>query len=90
MLPSLAPGERLLIWRTPVLEEGDIVALHDPASKRRLLVKRVVRLEAERVEVEGDNSAASRDSRHFGPVPRRLVIGRAVYRYHPPSAAGRL
>lgn len=88
MLPSLAPGDRLVIWRSPVLEEGDVVALTDPEEPGRVLVKRVERLTAEHVEVTGDNAAASRDSRSFGPVPRRLVLGRALYRYSPPGAAG--
>lgn len=90
MLPALAPGERLLVLRSPVLQEGDIVAFLDPVAPERLLVKRVVRLEAATIEVAGDNPGASRDSRHFGPVPRRLVVGRAIYRYHPAQAAGRL
>jgi len=32
----------------------------------------------------------SRDSRHFGPVPRGLVVGRVVYRYLPGARRGRL
>jgi inner membrane protease subunit 1 len=42
-----------------------------------------------RVDVRGDNEAASTDSRHFGPVPRRAVRGRVLYRYGPPARAGR-
>ena len=38
----------------------------------------------------GDNRAESRDSRHFGPVSRRLLLGSAWYRYWPPYARGRL
>ncbi|MBI5285519.1 MAG: S26 family signal peptidase [Chloroflexi bacterium] len=34
-----------------------------------------------RLYVLGDNAAASRDSRQFGPVPRRSIIGRAWLRY---------
>lgn len=36
----------------------------------------------------GDNPAASDDSRRFGPVPRRSVVGRVVFRYWPVSRAG--
>lgn len=31
--------------------------------------------------VMGDNRAESRDSRHWGPVPRRLIKGRAAFTY---------
>ena len=90
MLPELSPGDRLVAVRTPVLEPGDIVAISDPDMPDRVLVKRVSRLGALSIEVSGDNSAASRDSRTFGAVGRREVLGRAVYRYHPPARAGRL
>ncbi len=33
--------------------------------------------------VLGDNRAESRDSRHFGPIPYALIIGRATYIYWP-------
>lgn len=38
--------------------------------------------------VLGDNPEASTDSRAFGPVPQRRFLGRAVFRYWPPSAFG--
>lgn len=90
MLPELSPGDRLLVLRAPVLVEGDIVALRDPSEPARLLVKRVHRLLAQAVWVEGDNEGASRDSRHFGPVPRAFLLGRVVYRYHPAARSGPL
>ena len=90
MIPELAPGDRLVAVRLPVLEVGDIVAVTDPAEPGRILVKRVARLHALTVEVKGDNGAVSRDSRAFGPVSRRQVLGRVVYRYQPRDAAGRL
>jgi nickel-type superoxide dismutase maturation protease len=90
MLPALAPGDRLLVVRSPLVEAGDVVALLDPEVPGRILVKRVARLHALEVEVRGDNERVSRDSRHFGAVSRRDLLGRAVYRYHPPAAAGRL
>lgn len=86
MLPELAPGDRLIALRSPVLEPGDIVAVTDPAQPGRILVKRVAGLRAETIEIAGDNAGVSRDSRHFGPVSRRQVLGRVIYRYQPPDA----
>jgi hypothetical protein len=40
--------------------------------------------------VRGDNPNVSRDSRQFGAVPRRLLIGRAFYRYLPRERRGLL
>ncbi len=36
--------------------------------------------------VIGDNRKRSRDSRFFGPVNNRLIIGRVWFRYWPPAA----
>jgi mitochondrial inner membrane protease subunit 1 len=72
------------------IRAGDVVALRDPRDRRRVLVKRVAAvLRAERrVVVLGDNLAASTDSRSFGPVPIRLLLGRCVWRYHPEERRG--
>jgi signal peptidase I len=74
MTPSLMPGDRLVVmsppwWRPPWPVPGTVVAVRDPRLPQRLLIKRVV--------------AVDRDSRTFGPVPRSLLVGRAVYRYAP-------
>jgi nickel-type superoxide dismutase maturation protease len=89
MEPTLMVGDRLLVLRRPP-GPGQVVALRDPDNGGRLLVKRIVSVEGEAVVVEGDNGRASRDSRTFGPVDRRAVVGRAVYRYFPPHRAGPL
>jgi nickel-type superoxide dismutase maturation protease len=81
MLPELAPGDRVVIRKTRQVAVGDTIALRDPDDEERHLVKRVVGLEYGAVRVEGDNEGASRDSRHFGPVPSSLVLGRVVTRY---------
>jgi nickel-type superoxide dismutase maturation protease len=88
MMPTFAPGDRLIVVRRGRIAPGDLVALGDPESPSRLLVKRVSGVGPSGVVVEGDNPRASRDSRHFGPVPPAALVGRAVYRYHPPAAAG--
>jgi type IV secretory pathway protease TraF len=69
---------------------GDIVVLRDPEHWLTYTVKRVAAVTAAGLEVRGDNVNVSRDSRHFGTVPRRLVIGRVVYRYVPAQRRRRL
>lgn len=89
MRPALADGDRLLVVRLrPRI--GDVVALVDPRLPSRTIVKRVVGVRGDRVDVRGDNASASTDSRAFGPVPRSSILGRAVYRYAPTPRAGRV
>jgi signal peptidase I len=40
--------------------------------------------------VLGDNRGISQDGRYFGPIPKSLIVGRAVLRIWPPSRVGRL
>ena len=90
MLPAFVPGDRLLVGPIGRLRPGDVVAVPDPRRPDRFLIKRVHSVApGARVHVRGDNEAASTDSRHFGPVPRRAVRGRVLYRYAPPGRVGR-
>ncbi|HEV2761313.1 MAG TPA: nickel-type superoxide dismutase maturation protease [Acidimicrobiales bacterium] len=93
MLPALAPGDRLVLvrgGRAGRAGVGDIVAVSDPRTPARTLVKRVAARGSEGVVVLGDNIAASTDSRALGPVAEAAIRGRAVYRYFPESRRGRL
>ena len=90
MLPALAPGDRLLVVRGGRPRVGDLVAVADPRTSRRTLVKRVAALGPEGVTVLGDNPAASTDSRALGPLSSGALRGRAVYRYFPDDRRGLL
>jgi len=90
MMPVLAPGDRLVVVKLGAPRRGDVVALRDPQEPGRLLVKRVASVTASGVDVRGDNPSHSRDSRSFGPVSPSQLVGKAVYRYFPPSRTGSL
>jgi nickel-type superoxide dismutase maturation protease len=81
MIPVLAPGERVLVRRTREFAPGDVVVVRDPEG--RLVVKRLIRAETT-IEgepgwwLEGDNAAASTDSRAYGVLPASAVLGRVV------------
>jgi nickel-type superoxide dismutase maturation protease len=90
MLPTLAPGDRLLIRRVARPAPGDLVALADPRLPARLLVKRVAVVDGDRVALRGDNPARSTDSRVFGTVPMTSLRGRVVRRYAPAGRRGRV
>ena len=95
MLPTLLPGDRVLVWRglgpfRPPVRLGDLVALVDPRDPDRVMVKRVAGCAGTQVIVRGDNETASTDSRHFGPVDAAAIHGRVIYRYLPEERRGRL
>jgi len=80
------PLARLLPMRDPAA--GDVVVFRSPEEHRRLLVKRCVAVggaayrggyvPAGTLALEGDAAGESHDSRAFGPVERRALVGRGV------------
>ncbi|MGH8904791.1 MAG: nickel-type superoxide dismutase maturation protease, partial [Egibacteraceae bacterium] len=91
MAPALLPGDRLLVLRTRRVRVGDTVVVRDPRDPSFEVVKRVTALSPDgAVTVRGDHAAASTDSRTYGPVPPALIVGRAIYRYAPPTRTGRI
>jgi len=88
MRPALEPGAYVLVntWAYAFggPAPGDLVVVRSPEDRARFLVKRVASVMASGdVLVMGDNAERSRDSRHFGLVPRRLVVGRVFARPKP-------
>lgn len=91
MEPALREGDWLVVVpprRTP--RGGDIVLVRDPRERTRLLLKRVAEVAPDGVVVLGDQGDHSTDSRHFGTIPLRDVVGRAAFRYAPLRRAGPL
>jgi nickel-type superoxide dismutase maturation protease len=86
MVPTLRPGDQLVVHYGAPVRAGDIVVLRHPMQQDLLIVKRA----AERREggwwVLGDNPYAENDSREFGTVPDEFVLARARVRLRPPSA----
>ena len=77
MSPKLA-ADKLLIATTMFhdLHPGHVViVLHDGKQK----VKRIERMQGNKVFVVGDNLAASTDSRHFGWLDYDHVVARVVW-----------
>ncbi|MGA9077067.1 MAG: nickel-type superoxide dismutase maturation protease [Acidimicrobiales bacterium] len=90
MLPTLRDGDRCMVRRTRKVAPGDLVVFADLDDPGRLIVKRVSEVVPSGIVVAGDNPGASRDSRDYGVVPRRLLVGVARYRYSPREWAGPL
>jgi nickel-type superoxide dismutase maturation protease len=90
MAPGLQPGDRLVVWRTRSVRPGDVVAVPDPRQPERTILKRVISVRPEGLFLLGDNPRQSTDSRQFGYVPLKSVLGKALYRYAPSGRTGRL
>jgi len=91
MLPTLRPGDRLLVdrhaYRNRPPRVGEIVILVDPEDSSRWLVKRVAAYDpgAGTVDVRGDATEVARDSRRFGAVLLPSLVGHAYRIYFPPA-----
>ena len=88
MLPTLRPGDRLLVRAGARVRVGDVVVARHPERPAQLIVKRAVHRTSGGWWLESDNQRAPgrQDSWDFDAVPDRLIIGRAVLRYRPRSA----
>ena len=84
MEPNYTSGDILLVtqlfyfFRNPVV--SDIVVLKDPRDKKHIL-KRITKIDDENMFVLGDNQSESTDSRHFGFVHKKQVIGKVIYKF---------
>lgn len=84
MSPRFDQGDRLVVrWGAPA-RAGDVVLVRRPDRPDLVVVKRAVSRLTRGWWVAGDNPSASDDSRVFGVVPDRLVLGRVLFRYWPP------
>ncbi|HEY8768063.1 MAG TPA: signal peptidase I [Dehalococcoidia bacterium] len=97
MAPALLPGERLLFDRLAYVRNrpraGDVVWVAHPLRPELRMVKRLAGVPGDTIGgrtlgrgdywVLGDNADESTDSREFGPVRRRDLLGRAWVRYWP-------
>jgi nickel-type superoxide dismutase maturation protease len=89
MSPTLQPGDRLITLRTAAPPRvGRLALAPDPRAPERLLIKRVHAIDGGRVDLRGDATFASTDSRTFGAVPLRAVEGCVAVRYYPTDRAG--
>lgn len=91
MKPALRDGDRVVVRRLGrAPRAGEIVLVPDPRAPERSLVKRIAAIGPDGLELAGDDPERSTDSRHFGPVARRAVEGRVIFRYAPLRRFGRV
>ena len=79
MAPGIGESDYVLVNKLSYLlgkpRNGDVVVARHPGTGR-LIVKRVAKIESNRYLLRGDNEKASSDSRGFGAVTRKMLIGK--------------
>lgn len=85
MAPAFKEGDRLFASPIPYWffspRAGDAVILLHPFQKKCILKRIKTVLPEERYLVAGDNEEESTDSRSFGSVSKRHIIGKVLFRY---------
>lgn len=80
MEPTIRNGSMVLCSGIPYLfskpKVGDIALFSN--KKKKAFVKRIQRIEGGRYVCMGDNKVDSLDSKSFGPIVRRNIIGKVV------------
>jgi nickel-type superoxide dismutase maturation protease len=89
MVPTLRPGDRLVLRYGVPVRPGDVAVLRHPFQHDLLIVKRIVGRRSGGWWVQGDNPRVENDSREFGVVPDELVVARASVRLRPPRGIQR-
>jgi nickel-type superoxide dismutase maturation protease len=81
MAPALATGDEVLYHPRGALRPGDFIVAKHPFKQGVTLIKQVKSLDARgHLFVVGLNPRHSTDSRSFGALPPRLVLGRVTCR----------
>ena len=81
MWPTLNEGDTVLVKPTRTAREGDIVLAKHPYKSSVKMVKRVAEILPDGALIlKGDNPVESTDSRNFGSISKKDVVGRVVCR----------
>src|SRR5690349_3155031 len=81
MLPNLKNGDGILIDADAFISAGDIVLAKHPFKKSVIILKRLAEIDANgNYFLVGDNPAESTDSRTFGAISAKHILGKAVSR----------
>ena len=79
MAPTLMPGDQVSVDRKAEIAAGDIVVARHPFKKNVTMIKRVREVEENGLYfLISDNSEGSTDSRSFGSVSKKLIMGKVV------------
>jgi len=82
MEPVIKNGETVLVSSIPYFfskpKIGDIVAFR---KLEQVFVKRITRIDGDEYFLKGDNKKDSLDSRDFGWIKKKDVLGRLIFKF---------
>lgn len=85
MEPTIREGEVLLVNKVQYLlkepKVGDIVVLKNPLREKgkKYIIKRIQKIQGDKFFVMGDNKRASVDSRRFGWINKKNILGKIFF-----------
>lgn len=79
MEPTLRHNQEILASSIPFIfkkpKVGDIVIL----KRKNCIIKRIAKIKNNKFFISGDNKNESIDSRHFGWVGKREIVGKVIW-----------
>ncbi len=82
MLPSFKDGDKALVNRWFYLlkkpQKNEIIIIN---KKNIIMIKRIKKTQDNKFFVAGDNLKESTDSRHFGWIEKKDVLGKVVFKF---------
>ncbi len=89
MVPTLQPGDHVLVDQSGSIIDGAIVVARHPTTVDQLVVKRVMTINGDgSVTLASDNPSEGTDSRTWGPLPAEEVVGTVTWVFGKPHALG--
>jgi nickel-type superoxide dismutase maturation protease len=83
MEPTFLQGTEVLVSSLPYLflrpKAGDVIAFKNKADKK-IYIKRVAEIRNSAFYVLGDNKQDSRDSKNFGLITKKDIIGKVIHK----------
>ena len=77
MIPFLNPGDEVIVWKHSKPKIGDATVFK---KNNKFYIKRVKKIENGKYFVLGDNEKESIDSRKFGWIDKKDIIGKVIYK----------
>ena len=84
MSPNLKEGDHVLVIKivNHAIRPSSVIVFKR-RGQSHLEIKRIKRIEKDKIFVIGDNDTHSFDSRHYGPIDRKAIVGIAILRLYP-------
>ena len=80
MEPTLSEGDVVLISSLPYIfknpKVGDVIIL----KRQKYIIKRIIKEDRGKFFVEGDNKKESTDSKNFGWISRKEILGKVIFK----------